>query len=218
MIRGLVFDMDGLIFDSERIVQRSWEISGAELGIPNMGSHIYNTIGFNKVRREQYFRENIDPDFPMEEFSQKTRETFYKIIGEEGLAMKPGVKEVLEYAVSAGIKIALATSSRREYAMNLLTDAGIYDYFDGMVCGDMVTHAKPDPEIYEKACALIGVDPKDAVALEDAPSGIRSATAAGMRVIMVPDLVQPDEEIKKLYWYCFENLNEALLILKNEIE
>lgn len=216
MIRGLIFDMDGLIFDAERIVQRSWEKTGKELGIPNMGDHIYHTIGFNRVRREQYFREHIDPEFPMEEFSQKTRETFYEIIGAEGLAMKPGVREVLDYASTSGMKIALATSSRREYAVKLLTDAGIYDYFDGMVCGDMVTHAKPDPEIYEKACMLIGVEPSEAVALEDAPSGIRSATAAGMRVIMIPDLVQPDEEIKKLYWHCFESLKEALPILEQE--
>ena len=84
-----------------------------------------------------------------------------------------------------------------------LQDGGIWDYFDAAVFGDMVTHAKPDPEIYQKACEALGAAPQEAVALEDSPNGIRSAHAAGMRTIVVPDLVQPDGEIRRLCtWQC----------------
>ena len=114
--------------------------------------------------------------------------------------MKPGVKEILEFGKKQGIKLALATSSSRDYAMKCLENAGIDTYFDGIVCGDMVSHSKPDPEIYIRACELVNVDPKDAVAFEDAPAGIEAAYRAGMKVVMVPDLVQPTEKVESMLW------------------
>ena len=116
---------------------------------------------------------------------------------------KPGVEALLSYGKEHGYLLGLATSSRREYSTHLLQDGGIWDYFDAAVFGDMVTHAKPDPEIYQKACEALGAAPQEAVALEDSPNGIRSAHAAGMRTIVVPDLVQPDGEIRRLCtWQC----------------
>ena len=202
--RAFVFDMDGLIFDSERIVQRSWNISGQELGLGNVGEHIYNTLGMNRASRRKYYEENIREDFPFDEFSVLTRKNFFAIVDREGLPMKPGVKEILEFGKKNGIKLALATSSSRDYAMKCLKNAGIDTYFD-----DMVSHSKPDPEIYLRACQLVEVEPKDAVAFEDAPAGIRSAYSAGMKVIMVPDLVQPSEEIQSMLWKKWETLNDV---------
>ena len=112
VIEGIVFDMDGLLFDSERIVQRSWEDAGNELGIRHMGSHIYHTLGMNVVGRNEYFLRVIGPDFPKEEFAARTRVRFREIVEEEGLPVKPGVMELLEYGKSRGYKMAVATSSR----------------------------------------------------------------------------------------------------------
>lgn len=207
--KAFVFDMDGLIFDSERIVQRSWNISGQELGLGNVGEHIYNTLGMNRASRKKYYEENIRKDFPFEEFSALTRKNFFAIVEKEGLPMKPGVKEILTFGKENGMKLALATSSSRDYAMKCLKDAGIDTYFDGIVCGDMVTHSKPDPEIYLKACQLAGVAPEEAVAFEDAPAGIRSAYQAGMKVVMVPDLVQPKEDIRPMLWQKWETLEDV---------
>lgn len=213
-ITALVFDMDGLIFDSERVVQRSWNRAGEALGIPDMGEHIYHTIGFNVVRRETYFRTVISEDFPMERFNELTRAFFREIVAAEGLAMKPGARELIVYAKERGYKLAVASSSRREHAVDLLTKAGVYDYFDGSVFGDMVKNAKPDPEIYRTACEVIGVLPEETVALEDAPAGIKSAVGAGLRAIMIPDLVQPDEETMKNVWKKYDTLLDVLELLK----
>ena len=202
-IRALVFEMDGLLFDSERVVQKSWYIAGERLGYPGIGDHIYHTLGFNVVRRSEYFRSVFGEEFPGEQFNQMTREIFHRLKEEEGVPKKPGVEALLSYGKEHGYLLGLATSSRREYSTHLLQDGGIWDYFDAAVFGDMVTHAKPDPEIYQKACEALGAAPQEAVALEDSPNGIRSAHAAGMRTIVVPDLVQPDGEIRRLCtWQC----------------
>lgn len=214
MIGALIFDMDGLLFDSERIVQRSWEDCGNVLGIPRMGSHIYHTLGMNAVSRKEYFSQAVGADFPHEEFAALTRVRFREITDEEGLPMKPGVKELLLYARSHGLKTAVATSSRGEYALRNLTDAGIKGYFDGFVFGDMVSRAKPDPEIYLSACMAIGADAGRCMALEDSPNGIRSAHAAGMVPVMVPDLVRPDEALTRLTYKVVETLHEVPALLE----
>lgn len=214
MIEAIVFDMDGLIFDSERIVQRSWEDTGNKLGIPHMGSHIYNTLGMNVVGRGEYFARAIGEDFPLEEFNQGARERFYEIVEEEGLPVKPGVRELLEYGKASSYKMAVATSSRRPYAQKILKNAGLFDWFDDIVYGDMVSRSKPDPEIYLLACELVGCRPENSIALEDAPNGIRAAHAAGMMPIVIPDLVQPTEEIKALCYKQFVTLHEVITLLE----
>ena len=212
-IKALVFDMDGLLIDSERIVQRAWKEAGAALGYAGIEEHIYPLLGANVKRRVEYFRENFGEDFPLESFNEWNRNAFYRIVEEEGLPLKPGVVSLIERAKARGLKIGLATSSRQEYARDALSRVGIWDYFDDGVFGDQVTKAKPDPEIYLLACEKIGIEPKNALALEDAPAGIRAAVSAGMSVVMVQDLVQPDEDIQKLYYKKVETLLDVIPLL-----
>ena len=207
--------MDGLLFDSERIVQRSWEIAGDELGIPHMGDVIYHTLGMNRAGRNEYFRKYIREDFPFEEFGKLTRDNFWKIVDKEGLPLKKGAKELLAYGKSQGYKMAVATSSSREYAMGNLIRAGIDSYFDSVVCGDMVKKAKPDPEIYLKAAALVGTLPECCMALEDAPAGIRAAHAAGMIPVLIPDLLEPPVEIAELAFRKYKSLREVIPLLES---
>ena len=145
--------------------------------------------------------------------NQPKKKDFWKIVDKEGLPLKKGVKELLAYGKSQGYKMAVATSSSREYAMGNLIRAGIDSYFDSVVCGDMVKKAKPDPEIYQKACESLGIQPEYCMAFEDAPGGILSAHQAGMQVIMVPDLVQPTEEIRKLTYRVCDSLADVIGIL-----
>lgn len=198
MLQAVIFDMDGLIFDSERIVQRSWSAASKELGLPDVGSHIYHTIGFNLKRRTKYFYQVFGQDFPMDQFNLLTRKKFQEIYESEGVDKKPGVEELLRYLKEQGIKTAVATSSHRGYSQELLGNAGLVKYFDGFMYGDMVENAKPDPEIYLKACAAIHVSPEYSLALEDSPAGIEAAYAAGMIPVMIPDLVTPTDEVRNL--------------------
>lgn len=215
-IRALVFDMDGLLFDSERVVRESWYLAGDRLGYPALGDHIRNTLGFNLARRNEYFRGTLGEEFPVEKFNQMTREIFHELKEKHGVPKKPGVDEILSYAKEKGYRLAVATSSRREYSYDLLKESGIWDYFDAFVFGDMVSNAKPDPEIYLKACDALEVLPCEAMALEDSPNGIRAAYAAGMKPAVIPDLVNPDEEIQKLCsWQC-ETLFDVIGILKED--
>lgn len=216
-IEAIIFDMDGLLFDSERIVQRSWNDVGDRLGFSYVGNHIYRTLGMNRAGRLAYFTEAIGAEFPFEEFCVQTRKRFYEIVKAEGLPVKPGVKELLWYGKDKGYRMAVATSSSKDYAYGNLKNAGIERFFDGFVYGDMVQHAKPDPEIYQRACKTVKSDPKRSLALEDAPAGIRSAYGAGLIPIVVPDLVEPDEEIRKLAYRRCDSLFDVIELLeKNE--
>lgn len=215
MIEALIFDMDGLLFDSERVVQRSWNIAGNELGFGLVGENIYNTLGMNLKSRTDYFKRVYGMDFPMDRFAERTREIYYAIAREEGVPLKPGVRALLEYGKQHGYKMGVATSSRQEHAVNAMKEKGIYDYFDNCVFGDMVENAKPDPEIYETACKRLGTEAQNAMALEDAPNGIRSASQAGMYAVMIPDLVQPDEVMKRTAYRICGNLYEVIDLLEH---
>lgn len=215
-IKALVFDMDGLVFDTERVVQRTWARAGAELGYPGMENVIYHTLGLNRKRRTEFFREYMGEDFPDEEFSRRTRKYFYEIAKEEGIAVKKGIRELIVFAKERGLKLAVATSSSEEHASGLFKNAGLYEYFDAFVYGNMVKNSKPDPECYRSACEALGVSPKDAAALEDAPAGIEAAYRAGMKPIMIPDLAKVTEEVEAMAWRVCEHAGEvADLLLTN---
>ena len=216
MIRGLLFDLDGLLFDSEKIVQRSWNQAGQEMGYGNVGEHIYNTIGINFEKRKEYFASAFGADFPHDQFRERTREIFWEITNKEGIYMKEGAKELICYAKQMGYKIAVVTSSSGDYAEGVLKSKGIYQYFDGFVYGNMVKKSKPDPEAYATAAKILGLRPEYCVAFEDAPAGVLSATGAGIDTIMVPDLIQPDEEIKSRAWKIIERLDDAIELLRLE--
>lgn len=206
--------MDGLLLDSEKVVRRAWDFAGEKLGYRNFGDHIYNTVGFNLKRRTEYFRACLGQDFPMDIFTGLARQRYYQIAQSEGIEVKPGAEELLSWARKKGLRLGLATSSRKVHAQESLRKAGLYDYFDGAVFGDSVKEGKPNPEIYLKACDAIGISPSCAVALEDAPSGILSAAAAGMRVIVVPDLVEPPAEILEKVWHRVDHLGEIIALLE----
>lgn len=218
MISALVFDMDGLLLDSERIVKRSWEEAGEEMEISHMGEHIYHTLGLNRAGRNAYFREALGENFDIEDFTKRSSECFYQIVEKEGMSVKPGTAELLTYAKSYGYKLAVATSSSREYSIKMLKSVGIYHYFDSGIFGDMVWQTKPDPEIYRKACEAIEMPPENCLALEDSPAGVRSAYAAGLRVIVVPDLLEPPKDVLALVYRRCDTLHEVIPLLRDGID
>ena len=218
-IKAVIFDMDGLMLDSERIVQRSWNIVGGRMGYGYLGEDIYHTMGLNVVRREEYFKGKYGKKFPFQEFLTDYKKEYCKYVNENGIDAKPGLYQLLETLKQLGIPMAVATSTSRDSAMKNLEEKNVTSYFEGFVCGDMVKDAKPSPEIYLKACEVVGVNPKDAIALEDSFNGIKAAYAAGMMPVMVPDLIKDTSEVDDLLFAKKNDLNEvAEWIRSNRLE
>lgn len=195
MICAVAFDMDGLMFDTERLIQESWQNTGLEMGYQNIGDMIYTTLGCSETDTEQIYYQQLGQDFPYHEFRAREKAVRHKYIEEHGLPIKQGLIELLEYLKEQGYPMVVATSTRTVTATAYLKQAGVFDYFIGVVGGDQVAHSKPNPEIYGKACAMLGYPPCACMALEDSYNGIRAAFAAGMQAVMIPDIVAANEEM-----------------------
>lgn len=212
-IQAVVFDMDGLMFDSERYVQKSWDIAGERLGYRPLGHNIVNTLGTNLTNRKKYFLEHYGNDFPFDKFLDGYRDAYYELV-EDGVPAKKGLHEILKVLREKGLKIGVATSSSEEHAVSNLKREGIFDYFDSVITGNMIEHGKPEPDIYIEACRQLKVDPSKAIALEDAINGIRSAHGAGMNPVMIPDIVQDTSKVDDILFGKCESLLEFAEILQ----
>lgn len=217
-IKAVVFDLDGLMIDSERLVQKTWNIAGDAMGYGKLGEHIYHTLGFSVQKRKVYFQNVYGEDFPFDEFRAKTREAWNEAISKQNVPAKKGLYHLLDVLKQHHMKIGVATSSSKEYALGELKDKQIDTYFDAFVFGDMVKEAKPSPEIYLRSCELLQVKPSQALALEDSKHGIRAAYDAGMMSIFVPDLVKDSSDIEDMITAKMDDLDEvAQWILQQKV-
>lgn len=196
--KAVVFDMDGVIFDSERLVLECWKEAAEKYGIKDIDKVFYKCIGVNMAQSKQITMDFYGPDFPYDVFRKEASFLYHSRYDGGNLPMKPGVVELLEFLKEQGYAVALASSTRYEVVHQEIRDAGILPYFQNLTCGDMVTVSKPNPEIFLKACEALSVAPEEAIAIEDSFNGIRAAHRAGMFPVMVPDMVAPDEEMKEL--------------------
>lgn len=209
MITAVVFDMDGLLFDTEKLGEYSWCACAEEMGVPDVDK-IYNKfIGLNRNDGNALLLDIYGKDFPVLEFRERASQIFHEKIERDGLPVKPWAREILQWLKDHHVKTAMASSTRKVGILSHLERAGFTEYFQLIVGGDMVEHSKPEPDIYLKACELLGEDPATVAAVEDSPNGIRSAARAGMLPLMVPDMVEPTEEIQQLYHRCFRSLKEV---------
>lgn len=213
-MKAVVFDMDGILFDTEKLCMDSWVAIADESNLPDMEIIFPKCIGLNANDSKQVVLSAYGQDFAYEEFRQRASVWFWDYIDKNGLPIKPGVKELLAWLKEAGWKIGLASSTRRSSVMAHLEQAGIIDYFETIITGDMVEHSKPQPDIYLIACKELQVEPGEAYAIEDSPNGIRSAHAAGMTPLMVPDMIAPDAEMEKLSSQIFHSLLDVLEYFK----
>ena len=212
--QAVVFDMDGVIFDSERAIQECWDMIGEKYDIPDARETCLMTLGVNMTEVVRIFKARYGQKFPFEKYSEEVNRLYWEKFDDGRLPMKPGVVELLEYLKQSGKKIALASSTYREKVMREIQAAGLQLYFDELICGDMVERSKPDPDIYLKACAALSVNPSEAYAIEDSYNGIRSASRAGLHPIMVPDIKGPTEEMKTLTEVILPSLHDVLEYLK----
>ncbi|MDD6434755.1 MAG: HAD family phosphatase [Ruminococcus bromii] len=217
MIKGTVFDMDGLMFDSERITYNGWQKLMDENGYEYSIDVFKQTVGRRKKEVEQFYYSKYGKDFPYRKLSEIQRNNYINFVMTKGAPVKKGLYEILEFLKDNDIKIALATSTSRQTSLINLESAKVEKYFDTLVCGEDVTNGKPDPEVFLTAAKKIGIEPEQCVAFEDSFNGIRSAFAAGMTTVMVPDFIQPTDEILTMVNYLCNDLSNAIEVLKNVI-
>ena len=205
--KAVIFDMDGLMFDTERVCVDAWNYAGEKLGLGKTGYMVLKTLGINaNAAREVWFAE-FGERYDEQAIRKYSDEFLKEYYAKNKVPVKKGLYELLEYLKMNGYKLAVASSTGQCGVEAHLKDAGIFEYFGAIVCGDMVERSKPEPEIYLKACEMLGEKPCDCYALEDSRNGLLSAYRAGCKPIMVPDLWEPTDEILKIIVAKFDNLD-----------
>ena len=191
MIEGAIFDMDGLMFDTEPIWTRAWEPVLATIGVAyphGLANAVRGTSGKSMEAIINRFLPDVDASY--------VRERAYEFVHdavERGVPKKPGLDELLSYLEEAGIPMAVASSSSLEAIKKNLANGGVAKFFGELVTGVGMAHPKPEPDIFLKTAQAMGVDPAHTLVFEDSLSGVRAGTAGGFITVMVPDLVAPDD-------------------------
>jgi len=209
---AVLFDMDGLMIDSESAVMACWReagrLHGAELG----EELLHAMVGLHEKLCYELLRTQR-PEIDAMAIALTTDRLYHEKV-EQGLPLKPGIVPLLEWLSTVGVPRAVATSTRRERAEQKLGHSGLIRYFPVVVTGSDVTHPKPAPDIYLKAAGLLGVAPADCLVLEDSEPGVRAALAAGMTPIQVPDMKPPSPEVRALGHRIVATLDEARALMQ----
>lgn len=198
--------MDGVLFDSERALRSCWQELGDRLGLGDMTGVYQECLGVNTVSSGAILRRAYGEDFDWEGFRRESSALYLRRFGDGSLPVKPGAREILDFFRDRGLPLALASSTNGDLVRHFLGKAGLLSYFSVLVTGDMVSRSKPDPEIFLRACALLGIEPRQALVVEDSFNGVRAAWAGGMPVAMVPDLTAPDGEMERKANWIFPDL------------
>lgn len=212
-MEAVIFDMDGVIFDSERLVYEGWKALSVKYGFDNLDEIYMKCIGVNSATCRQIYLDFYGKDFPYDKYRQERSDDYHARYSGGRLPMKAGVEELLKYLKETGYKIAIASSTRSALVKEQIEDAGLMKYFDVIVGGDQVKKSKPEPDIFLKAAELLVVKPENAYVIEDSYNGIRAAKSAHMRPIMVPDMVQPDEEMQDKAWKICDSLKDIITLI-----
>lgn len=210
--------MDGVLLDTESTVTECWVKAALDLGLDDnlIRKASIAAIGMNLPRTKELFCEMFcdTPSFDFDKVREVERAHFIDM-AKTGIPVKKGAKELLSFLKENNAIIGLASSTYLENVTNELKAVGLFDYFDELVCGDMVKNGKPDPEIYLSCAKKLGIDIKDTYVIEDSYNGIKSAHSAGARVIMVPDCLPPTDETDKMCIATLPSLNEVIDYLSN---
>lgn len=215
MVSGIIFDMDGVLIDSEKQSNEGWLWAAGQLGVD---MPIWLIDSFKGAPAElccKFFDDYYKGVIDYWEAKELRTQHVYKIRETEGIPVKKGVKDIFEYIRNNGLKCAVATSTRRESAEKTLHEIGVWDYLDAVVYGDEVERGKPEPDIFLRAAKAIGVNLSEAVVVEDSINGIKAGYAAGMRVVHIPDTIAIDDDIRKLTYMVCDDLNGLIDVVES---
>lgn len=208
---AVIFDMDGLMIDSERVSIACWSEASAAMGIALPDGFFLQMVGLGDRDCERLLLQHIDEARIASLFSNC--HDLYEARTQAGLPLRPGILELLDLLKTHGVPRAVATSTRQPRANRKLGASGLLPYFDAVVTSSDVQHPKPAPDIYLLAAQRLGKDPARCLALEDSPAGTRAAVAAGMTAIQVPDLVHPDDSLRALGHRIVDSLHDVRALL-----
>lgn len=213
MIRAVIFDMDGLMFDTERLAKEAWIQVGQELGFQIDERVICQIRGATPAASAAVFEKEFGKAFNYPMAKQKRNLLVERRIDEEGIPVKKGLHNLLCYLKENGIFCAVATSSPENVLKKYLHQAEVEGYFDSLISSDQVRHSKPDPECFLMSAAALGVEPADCLVLEDSANGLRAAHNAGMQSICIPDLALPDQDALASAAGILRDLDEVITAL-----
>ena len=217
MIKAIIFDMDGLMIDSERVTFECYQeiLKGMNL---TMDEEFYKTLLGKPLKGiYQRFYDVYGNDFPIEDVIKDVHALMAKRFETEGVPIKTGLKSLLEYLKENNYKTIVATSSNRDRVDTILSQAQITDYFDDSICGDEVTKGKPNPEVFLKSCQKLGVNVDEAIVLEDSEAGIQASYDAGIKVICIPDMKYPEKQYEEKTFKILKDLNGVTEYLKGAV-
>ena len=209
-MKNIVFDMDGVIFDTEKIWAKAYDEASVKFG-QNFDEKFRKYCCGRNAQSTIDIMQKKFPDVDAVEVRAFMRKFVDDTTAKNGVEIKPGFVELLEFLKTKNIKLALATGSEMHVVENYFESVGlnVYDIFDAIVSGNMVKKAKPDPEVYATACKLLEENPENCIAIEDSPNGIESAGKAGLETLFVVDQIQPDEVVFEYATKIFNNLFEV---------
>lgn len=215
-IAAVLFDMDGLMLDSERAVLRAWRQAAREYGHEFDDSVLHPMVGLHDRLCRAMLLERFGPDLPIDAIFARTEALYLSRI-EAGIPVKPGLAELLDWLDALGLPKAVATSSTRHRAQRNLSTSGLLPRFAVTVCGDEIAQPKPAPDIYLKTADLLGVAPQYCIVLEDSEPGVQAALAAGMTPIQIPDIKAPSAGVRALGHRIVASLGQAHGLLREAI-
>ena len=207
--QALIFDMDGLLLDTEGLYKRSWTKAALELGFDLSDSLYLKLIGISVADAEGVLSQNLGEKFPLDKFRSRAKILYEELHVSEGMPLKPGVRELLAWARAEELPCAVGTSTVQAEAKNRLRHHDLLDYFQVVIGADMVERGKPHPDIFVKAQESLRLPASNCLVLEDAHNGLLAAQAGGMRSCLVPDLLPPSEESFQLAEAIFSSLHEV---------
>ena len=218
-IRAVFFDLDGTLIDTEKYYNRVWPKAFAHFGYEISAKECLDVRSLGNPHILEWMQKRFGENVECEEIRKYARKLVNELIEKEGLHLKKGVIECLEFLKTKNVFIYIVTATALERTDICITKVGIKKYFDKVMSATTVEKGKPAPDVYLEASKLANVNPNECIAVEDSPNGAMSAIDAGMNVIMVPDLSEPDEELKKKLFDKISSLSELeSIILKNNIE
>jgi len=206
---AVIFDMDGTLLDTERVAQESFLCACSELAIAPRMDLLLRCVGAAEPIARKVIQEGYGPGVDTGALMQAWSRHFDALSRAAPTPLKEGAIALLDAVARLGLPMAVATSSRTEHARTKLRDAGLLERFRTVIGADQVERPKPDPEVYLKAAAFLGVEPTACLALEDSEYGVRAAHAAGMTVIQVPDMTEPTADLRKLGHIVLDSLEEV---------
>ena len=207
-IDGIVFDMDGVLFDTEALCMRCWIRVGERHGLENVEHYIRLCIGRSRKDTQRIITEAYGDIIDIDILRREADDEVQKAFREEGIPLKEGARELLCMLHDRGIKVGLASSTSYNTVVSEMTAVGLIDRFDVIVGGDMVVNSKPEPDIYLIACEKLGVRPGNTLAVEDSLNGIISASDAGMIPVLIPDLIEPNDIMNEKSYVKLDSLTD----------